>query len=66
VVGDNIDWSSGTFKVMSPFLKSLKDGQEFFIVSVIIQSGAVRVREWRATGWISPSENMIERIAAIA
>ena len=66
MVGDNIDRSSGTFKVMSPFLKSLEDGQEFFIMSVIIKFGVVRVREWKAMGWISQSESVIERIAAIA
>jgi len=39
VIGDNVNRSSGTFKVMSPFLKSLEDGQEFFIVSVVIKFG---------------------------
>jgi hypothetical protein len=37
VVGDNVDRSSGTFKIMSPFLESLEDGQEFFIMSVVIK-----------------------------
>jgi hypothetical protein len=37
VVGDNIDWSSRTFKIMSPFLESLEDGQEFFIMSVVVK-----------------------------
>jgi hypothetical protein len=32
VVNDNVDWSSGTFKIMLPLLESLEDGQEFVVV----------------------------------
>jgi hypothetical protein len=37
VVNDNVDRSSGTFKIMSPLLESLEDGQEFFIMSVVVK-----------------------------
>ena len=39
MVGDHINRSSGTFKIMTPFFKSLKDGQEFFIMSGVIEFG---------------------------
>src|ERR1700733_3112755 len=37
VVGDNINRSSGTFKIMPPPLESLEDGQEFFIMSIVVK-----------------------------
>jgi hypothetical protein len=39
VVGDNVNRSSGTFKIMSPPLESLEDGQEFFIMSIVVKFG---------------------------
>jgi hypothetical protein len=37
VVCHHINWRSGAFEVMSPDLECLKDGQEFFVVGVIVQ-----------------------------
>jgi hypothetical protein len=39
VVCDNVNRHWSTLKIMSPDTESLKDSQEFFIVSVIIQFG---------------------------
>jgi hypothetical protein len=37
VVCDNVNRHQSTLKIMSPDTESLKDSQEFFIVSVIVQ-----------------------------
>src|ERR1700731_2220270 len=39
MVGNNIDWSFGTFKIVPPSGKCLKYSKEFLVVSVIIQFG---------------------------
>ena len=37
VVSDDIDWIAGAFQIMSPGLECFKNGQEFFVVCVIVQ-----------------------------
>ena len=39
VVGDNVNWRSGTFQIVSPRAKSLEDGEKLLIVRVIVQLG---------------------------
>ena len=36
VVRDNVNWSQRPFKVVSPTLECFEDGQEFFIMDVVI------------------------------
>jgi hypothetical protein len=37
VVGDHIDWSSGAFEVVTPSPKRLVNGEQFFIMGVIVE-----------------------------
>ena len=37
MICDHVDWSTGTFKVVSPDTESLKDCEQFFVVGVIIE-----------------------------
>ena len=37
VIHHDINWSWKSFKVVSPTLERFEDGQEFFIIDVIIQ-----------------------------
>ena len=40
VVGNNIDRGAGAFEVVTPSSEGLEDGQQFFVMHVIIQFGA--------------------------
>ena len=42
VVCNNVDWITGAFKIVLPGFKSLKNGKELFIVSVIIELGGLK------------------------
>jgi len=35
----HVYWRSGAFEVMSPDLECFKDGQEFFVMGVVVQFG---------------------------
>ena len=37
MIHDHIDWSTGTFEVVSPDTESIEDRQQFFVVSVIVE-----------------------------
>ena len=37
MVHDNIDWSWRPFQVVSPTLERFEDGEEFFVVNVVVQ-----------------------------
>ena len=37
IIHDHVDWSTGTFKEMSPDTESLKDCEQFFVMGVIIE-----------------------------
>lgn len=39
MVGDNVDRSYRTFEIMSPNTKSFEDGEEFFVVGIVVQFG---------------------------
>ena len=40
VVGNNVDRGAGFFEVVTPSSEGLEDGQQFFVVHVIIEFGA--------------------------
>jgi hypothetical protein len=37
VVGDHIDWSSGAIEVVTPSLKRLVNGEQFFVMGVVVE-----------------------------
>ena len=37
MICDHINWSAGTFKVVSPDTEGLKDHQEFLVVSIVVE-----------------------------
>jgi hypothetical protein len=37
VIGDHVHWSSTAFQVLTPVLEGLKDGQEFLVMSVVVE-----------------------------
>ena len=37
MIRDHIDQSTGAFKVVSPDMESIKDRQQFFVMSVIVE-----------------------------
>ena len=37
VISDNVNWSTGAFKVVSPDTEGFKDSLEFFVVGVIVE-----------------------------
>ena len=37
VVHDHVDWSTGTFKEVSPDMEGFKDGKEFLIMSIVVE-----------------------------
>ena len=37
MIRDHIDQSTGTFEVVSPDMESIKDRQQFFVVSVVVE-----------------------------
>ena len=66
MVGDHINRQSRSFQIMAPIHESFEDHEQFFVMGVIVEFGSVSVREWNATGCISPSGRVIERIAPIS
>ena len=40
VVGNNVEQGTGAFEIVTPSSEGLKDGQQFFVVHVIIEFGA--------------------------
>ena len=42
MIGDDIDWSQCAFEVMMPYTESFENGQEFFIMSVVVQLGGAK------------------------
>jgi len=42
MVGDNIDWGAGSFKVVSPTFEGIIDGREFFVVNVVVGFGVLK------------------------
>ena len=37
MICDHINWSAGTFKVVSPDTEGLKDCQEFLVMSIVVE-----------------------------
>ena len=37
VVRDHVDWSTGTFKEVSPDMEGFKDGKEFLVMSIVVE-----------------------------
>ena len=63
MICDHVDRSTGTFKEVLSDMESLKDCEQFFVMGVIIEFGALKVQEWKATGWISLESVWMERMA---
>ena len=40
MVSDNVNWSTRTFEVMPPSLEHFEDGEEFLVMSVVVEFGA--------------------------
>ena len=66
MVGDHINGQHRSFQIVVPIHESLEDREQFFVMGVIVEFGFGEVREWNATGCISPSGRVIERIAPMA
>ena len=65
VIGDHVDQKSRAFQVMSPSFESFKN-HELFVVDIIVEFRAEKVREWNAMGCSSPFDVVIERTVASA
>ena len=37
MIHDHVNWSTGTFKEVSPDMESLKDCEQFFVMGIIIE-----------------------------
>ena len=66
MVGDHINGQRRSFQIVAPIHESLEDHEQFFVVGVIIEFGFGKCAEGNATGCISPSGRVIERIAPMA
>ena len=40
VVGNNVDWGTGAFEIVMPSSEGLEDGQQLFVVHVVVEFGA--------------------------
>jgi len=66
VISNNLYWKSGTVQIVAPDAESFKDGEEFLVVNIVVELPVLKEWEWKATRWILPFSNSIERIAAKA
>ena len=40
MVGNNVDWGAGAFEIVTPSSEGLEDGQQLFVVYVVVEFGA--------------------------
>ena len=40
MVGNNVDWGTGAFEIVTPSSEGLEDGQQFFVMHIVIEFGA--------------------------
>ena len=40
MVGNNVDQGAGAFEVVTPSSEGLEDGQQFFVVHIVVEFGA--------------------------
>ena len=45
MVGNDIDRCTGTFKIVSPMLKSFTDGTQLFVVNIVVVFGGPKSLE---------------------
>ena len=61
----NRSWRS--LEVVAPYLKGFENGEQFFVMDIVVEFGECKVQEWKAMGWTSLSVgDAVERMAVRA